>query len=455
MPTSMYQVLQARQAELRAEANAIIDAAAGENRLFSEVERARLDAVNALLEAIDADIGRLAVDRERLRDAPALLGRVEVGRDLAADMPWGYQYGVRLVAQADGQQVYGGVRNALAVATGEFLQAVYAARFGRAQDPRLVYEAAAQGAGEAVNADGGYLVGSQIENAIMLHLTGGQVLSRVNGPRTMGAGLNSLEINVIDETSRATGSRFGAVQGYWVDEGTAPAASRPRFARFTVKPRKVAALGYASDELLQDASLLGDIMLRAFREELLFLTEDAIIEGTGAGQPQGILNAACLITVAAETGQAAATIVNENISKMWARFDARSRANGVWFYNQDDEPQLDSLTLVVGTAGLEPRFVTYGTDGVLRIKGRPAIAIEYCSTLGTVGDLILADMSQYLLVDKGTPQQASSIHVAFTTDEQAFRVVYRVDGQAMWRSALTPFKGTNTVSPFVALATRA
>ena len=46
------------------------------------------------------------------------------------------------------------------------------------------------------------------------------------------------------------------------------------------------------------------------------------------------------------------------------------------------------------------------------------------------------------------------MHVAFTTDEMAFRVTYRVDGHLMWKSALTPFKGSNTVGPVVALATR-
>jgi hypothetical protein len=43
------------------------------------------------------------------------------------------------------------------------------------------------------------------------------------------------------------------------------------------------------------------------------------------------------------------------------------------------------------------------------------------------------------------------MHVAFTTDETAFRAVYRVDGAPMWRVALTPFKGANTLSPFVVL----
>jgi hypothetical protein len=48
----------------------------------------------------------------------------------------------------------------------------------------------------------------------------------------------------------------------------------------------------------------------------------------------------------------------------------------------------------------------------------------------------------------------TSIHVAFLTGEQAFRWQLRHDGQPFWKKPLTPKNGTNTLSPFVALATR-
>jgi hypothetical protein len=48
-------------------------------------------------------------------------------------------------------------------------------------------------------------------------------------------------------------------------------------------------------------------------------------------------------------------------------------------------------------------------------------------------------------------ESASSMHVRFLNDEMAFRITFRVDGHALWNSALTPFKGTNTLSPFVTL----
>ena len=338
---------------------------------------------------------------------------------------------------------------------GEQLLAIHAARMGDAEAiQRLKINAAASGATEGVSSDGGYLVQKDFANEIMSRMAGGQLLSRVRRVPISGNS-NGIKINVVDETSRATGSRWGGVQGYWLNEGNAPTASKPKFAQVGLELNKLIALGYATDELLADAAALDSVMTQAFAEELTFLAENAILNGSGAGQPLGILNAPATVSQAKETGQAAATVLSTNISKMWARLHARSRANAVWLYNQDVEPTLDELYITAGTGALEPRTVSYGPDGVLRIKGAPAIATEYNATLGTVGDLVLVDLSQYALIDKGGVQQAQSIHVAFTTDETAFRATYRVDGQPMWKSALTPFKGSNTQSPFISLATRA
>jgi len=88
------------------------------------------------------------------------------------------------------------------------------------------------------------------------------------------------------------------------------------------------------------------------------------------------------------------------------------------------------------------------------LYGRPVVITEYNAALGTPGDILLADLSQYTKVDKGGVQAATSMHVAFLTDENVFRVTYRVDGKPMWTTAITPYKGTLTKSPFLALAQR-
>jgi len=216
-------------------------------------------------------------------------------------------------------------------------------------------------------------------------------------------------------------------------------------------------LAYTTNRLLQDATAIESIFLQAFSEEMAFMIDDSLINGTGAGMPLGILNASATVSQAKETGQAAATIVSENITKMWSRLWSRSESRAVWFCNKDIMPQIAKLNFAIGTGGALVYLPPGGLTGAptATLLGRPMIPVEYCATLGTVGDLILADMSQYLMIKKGGMAADQSIHVRFITNENTFRFIYRTDAQCIWSSALTPFKGSVTQSPFVTLATRA
>jgi HK97 family phage major capsid protein len=167
--------------------------------------------------------------------------------------------------------------------------------------------------------------------------------------------------------------------------------------------------------------------------------------------------------VAKESGQAAATVLPENIVKMRSRLFAGSRGNSVWLINQDVEPALHLMTKT-DTAGTVYGYPTYMPANGLSgspfdtLYGRPVIPVEHCATLGTVGDIIEADFSQYVLIEKGGVNVASSIHVQFLYGEQVLRFSWRNNGAPGYGwsdGALTPAKGSNTQSPFVALATRA
>ncbi len=401
---------------------------------------AELDVLDEKAETIAADLvtARRLQDDERHSTTTILLGV-----DHASEKVWGP------TLHADATPLM--KAQALQAGFGEFAIAVKRQASGEGTDPRLF--AAAIGMGTAVPSDGGFAVPLEVAAGIEYSMFAtGELLSRVDARTISG---DAIAYNVINETSRADGSRQGGVLGYWVDQGTAPTASQTKLARVEMKLRKVGVLGYMTDELVTDAAALGGELQAMFGEELVFQVEDAITEGSGAGQPLGYLKAPCLVSVAKESGQTAATINTSNLSKMWARLPARSKGNAVWLINVDCEPQLDFLTIPAGLDALEPRFVNYGPDGILLIKGRPVVAVEYNATIGTVGDIVLADLSKYRLIRKGGVEQASSIHVRFTTGEQTFRAFYRVDGQAMPRSAITPYKGTATLSPFVVLATRA
>ncbi len=339
---------------------------------------------------------------------------------------------------------------------GEQLQSIFKHYSSKGSDTDRRLVRAPTGASDVDPTGGGFLVQVDFAAAIfMLAHDMGEILSRTN-KLPISANANGIKIPGVDETSRATGSRWGGVASNWVGEGTNVAPTRPKFRIVEFDLKKLMSLMYTTDELLQDSTALTSLASQAFSEEVMFMTEDAIFEGTGAGMPLGVLKSPCLITVPKQTGQAAATLVKENIDNMWARCWARSMKNAVWFINQDVLPQLMAMNQSVGTGGQ----LVYMPPGGLSatpystLYGREVVWTEYSSTVGTTGDIMLADFSQYMLVDKNGVQAATSMHAAFLTDEMVFRITYRVDGKPMWSQPLTPFKGQNTKSPFIALASR-
>ena len=180
------------------------------------------------------------------------------------------------------------------------------------------------------------------------------------------------------------------------------------------------------------------------------------MNGLGGGQPLGIMGHASLITQAAEAGQAAATIVYENIVNMYSRRWPDCTRRMVWFINQDIEPQLMAMNAAVGAGGQMVWMPPGGLSGAPygTLMGKPVISSEHTATLGTTGDICLFDPSQYLMIDKGGIQSDSSIHVAFLTDQTAFRFVFRVDGQPLWNNVMTPANSLITQSPFIVLDNR-
>ena len=330
------------------------------------------------------------------------------------------------------------------MSAGEFFQAVKMAEIYPGQEEHRLLAYKASGSNETEPSQGGYLLPPQIAAGIHSNMWGvGSVLSRFNPIRVTG---NSLTINAVDETSRADGSRMGGVRGYWLAEAAQKTSSMPKFRQIELKLKKVAALCYATDELLADASALESWIGNEVPNELRFQVEAAIINGNGVGKPVGILQSGSLIS---------ATRTDDNkidaydIGRMWAR-----RLTGyndyVWFVNPAVYPQLLNMTIgdmPVYAPSVRPD-VPFGT-----LLGRPVIENEYCPALGDAGDILLASPSAYALITKGGIEAASSIHIKFDYDETAFRFVYRVDGQPYYTAAITSYADSNTtVSPFVALA---
>jgi HK97 family phage major capsid protein len=271
-----------------------------------------------------------------------------------------------------------------------------------------------------------------------------------------------------DESSRVNGSRMGGIQVYTEEEATnlqpssltSPNRSqKPSFTRNEITANKITGILFVTDELTQDSNALDVWAQNAFSQELTFKFEDLMVNGTGAGQPLGILSSGALITIAKQAGQAAGSIVSSNVIGMMQSLWPPSVRNAVWLYSQEVLPTLFELTTPVGTAGSWLNLFSFasGTDPVNRICGLPAIPSEYCNGAGQVGDLILADFSRYI-VGMREMRTDLSIHVMFLSDQNAFRFTLRAGGQPIDARPVTPARNAASPpiqqSPFVALAVR-
>ena len=340
---------------------------------------------------------------------------------------------------------------------GEQMAAVMkAGQPGGSADPRLFN--AATGLGETVSSDGGFLVQTDFSTELLKQVFDTGVLASRCRRIPISGNANGIKIPGVDETSRAS-TRSGGVLAYWKDEAAAKTASKPKFRMIELSLKKLIGLCYTTDELLADSAALQGYIQQAFVDEFGFQIDDAIINGTGAGEPLGVLNAGCLVSVGKETGQAASTVVAENVINMYSRIFASSRPNAIWLINQNIEPQLFTMSLAVGTGGIPIYMPAGGLSGQPygTLFGRPVIAIEQAATLGTQGDIMFGDFGNgYVLAEKGGIQSDVSIHVQFIYDESVFRFVLRIDGQPVRASALTPYKGgaNYTQSHFIALDTR-
>lgn len=314
--------------------------------------------------------------------------------------------------------------------------------------------AAATGLNTDTPSEGGFLVGSERSNTVLQRAySQGEVLSRV-GRMPIGAGSNGMTIPAIDETSRADNSRFGGIVSGWLGQGNTLTSGKPKFRIMDMKLRKVGAFVYATDEQLADAVALESWINTYLPLELTFRTEDAVINGVGSNQPLGVLNSGAVISI---TRSSSSRILSEDLRAMVNRMWAPLWGSAVFLVDQSTLGEFDQLGIAVGTGGFaDPSYKAAGSvpgQKYATYKNIPIIPVEYCAALGTSGDIVLVSLPEYTVIDKGGVESASSIHVAFLTDEQVFRFMYRVDGQLNWNAAMTPKSGGATLSSAIVLST--
>jgi HK97 family phage major capsid protein len=418
--------------------------------------RAKLVEISARLEGISAsdagyteeqitEIGNLNAEFETLNTQLETAEKVEAMK-AKASASTGRKTSVAATPQPRievGRQLnerFGGFNS-----SGEFLMAVK--RAGQTGDVDKRFQGAT--AYEKVGEDGGFLIPEEISQAIVKKLAVQESL--MSGTTSLQVSGNALSINIDESQPWNQG-----VQCYWTAEGASITESKPVFKQAHFRLHKIAALVKATDELLEDATALESYIKASAPSAFMHKINGAIISGSGAGKPLGILNSAFAVTVAAEGGQTADTVNAKNVLKMYSRMFPTSRANAAWFINPAVEDQLRQMVdgnnnYIYISPGGQLNQTPYGT-----LMGRPVVPLMgSMPALGDLGDIIFADMSYYYMINKaGGIKSATSIHLLFDKEQTAFRFSMRVDGKCPFSSPVTTEFGSYDMSAIVLLAAR-
>lgn len=437
--------IQAEQQELVDASQAILAKADDENREPTEDEETEILDNKKKLDVLARQIS--------LREAAAPVA-IGAGRKTSAEPKNANgtdANGRRVPASPRVDNARGGFRR-----FGEFAQCVQSASLKSNPDvaaiDRLTNAATTYG-NEGTGADGGFLVPPEFRKQIWQKVMSEEnLLTRCDQMETSA---NNMTVPK-DETTPWQNS--GGVQAYWEAEGALGTESKGVFETASLRLNKLFALVKVTEELLSDAPGLESWLRAKAPSKMVAKINTSIVSGTGAGQPLGILNAPSIVSVAKQTSQPADTVWMKNIENMWARMYAPCRRNAIWLINQDIEPSLGGMAFqavggssdLPGTSAvpayLPPNGLSASPYGTL--KGRPVVPVQACKTIGDKGDIILVDLTQYMILTKAGQDIKTdvSIHLHFDQDISSFRFIFRVNGQPYWGSAITPENGSNTLS---------
>ena len=428
-------------------APATVDTAAIEARAAEGARQAENRRTNEILAMGEdhADIGGIALARAAIKDGVSItdFGRqlLDAKRGKADGASIQFGQGARAKDNlADDPKL--GFRN-----YGDFCAEVVRAASGKGGGERLERAASVFG-NEGSGPDGGYAVPPQFANEISsLAFAEESLLARCDATPVTG---NTMTFPK-DETTPWGSTGITAA---WEGEGATTTPKKPALGESQLRLRKLKVLVAASEELIADASAMSSYITRKCGEAVDWKVNDAIINGTGAGMPLGILNAASLVAQAKEGSQAADTIVAGNIAKMYGRCMMGAGSNVVWLMNPDCFQQVMQLSLNSNPIWVPANQGFTGAPNGL-LMGRPIVLTDACDTVGDQGDIVLANLSGYRAITKaGGADFATSMHLWFDQDLMAFRLIFRMDGQPALATAVTPPNSSITRSHFVALAAR-
>lgn len=224
---------------------------------------------------------------------------------------------------------------------------------------------------------------------------------------------------------------FAGVSFTWTEEGGEKGATEPSFGLVEMIAHELSGYTEITNTLLESSAVnLVNFLTRIFREAWYWYTDKEFIQGTGGKKPLGITNDPSVLSVNRQT---VGTVEVDDILNMEARLPSVFDNGSVWFITKNARAALRGQKVSAGSKELvlQESFKDISDGYSMTLLGRPALLADgKVPTLGSTGDIILGNWSQYYV---GFPQDFSmdsSKHAQFRKNRTALRCSGRVDGLA-------------------------
>jgi len=262
---------------------------------------------------------------------------------------------------------------------------------------------------EGVDADGGYLTPTEFRAQLIEDIQDKSFLRGLVTVIPMAS--DNMEIPTL-----ASG-----VKTSWGSENTSISTTTARFGQLTLAPNRLNSLLYTSRELVNDSAInLIQLITRLFTEAIGREEDRVIINGSGSGQPQGILQE----TLSGIDNANDDSALPVNIKKLPFRLGTAYRRNARWIMN--------SLSLAAVATLRDSNNQFLFKEGIEGLTPHTLAGYKVHEQNDMPLDtLLFGDLGQYFLGDRERISVETTTEGAGTFEKHqvAIKVVERIDGK--------------------------
>lgn len=252
---------------------------------------------------------------------------------------------------------------------------------------------------------------------------------------------NTMKVNALNQST----NQYGGVVLYYTEEGAEMTETTTKVRQMTLQTRDLTGICYVTNDQLSDGANTASIVTDQFRKALINREDKEYLVGAGIQGPLGAYNSAAALTATRTTTN---RIKYTDLVNMEAKM--LDDDNAVWVVSKGAQAEAKNIR----DDQNRPIWIdSYNNAGMPTMLGRPVFVTGKTGiALGSQGDIALIDWSYYYVGVREDIMVSFSEHVKFTSNQMAYRIIYRHDGFNGLSAPIMLDDGSTQVSNVVLLA---